>query len=64
MLAPEWWNRQDGIVFDADFYFHPLKRVESEQIMEEILYDRYGKCGPRENRNDKRQELRAELNTL
>jgi hypothetical protein len=27
----EWWYKNTGITFDRDFFFHPLKRVESEQ---------------------------------
>lgn len=43
VLAPEWWHKNTGITFDRDFFFHPLKRVESEQRMEKELYDRWGK---------------------
>lgn len=45
VLAPEWWHKHTGITFDRDFFFHPLKRVESEQRMEKELYDRWGKYG-------------------
>ena len=45
VLAPEWWNKHTGITFDSDFFFHPLKRVESEQRMEKELYERWGKYG-------------------
>ena len=38
VLAPEWWNKHTGITFDRDFFFHPLKRIESEQKMEKVLY--------------------------
>jgi len=31
VLAPEWWYKNTGITFEGDFFFHPLKRVESEQ---------------------------------
>ena len=31
VFAPAWWHRHEGIVFDADFYFHPAKRVEAER---------------------------------
>jgi len=45
VLAPEWWYKNTGITFDRDFFFHPLKRVESEQRMEKELYERWGKYG-------------------
>ncbi len=45
VLAPEWWNKHEGISFDKDFFFHPKRRVEDEQKMEKILYDRWGKYG-------------------
>ena len=45
VLAPEWWYHNEKITFDEDFFFHPLKRVEFEQQMEKVLYDRWGKYG-------------------
>ena len=45
VLAPEWWFKNTGITFDRDFFFHPLKRIESEQRMEKELFDRWGKYG-------------------
>ncbi len=45
VLAPEWWYKNTGITFDRDFFFHPLKRVESEQRMEKELYKRWGRYG-------------------
>jgi hypothetical protein len=40
-----WWNKHAGIIFDEDFYYHPLKRVEVEKQMEWELYERFGKFG-------------------
>lgn len=40
-----WWNKHAGIIFDEDFYYHPLKRVEVEMKMELELYERFGKFG-------------------
>jgi hypothetical protein len=37
VFSPEWWNKNTGITFDRDFFFHPKKRVESEQRMEQEL---------------------------
>lgn len=59
VLAPEWWNKNEKITFDEDFFFHPLKRVEVEQQMEQILYERWGKYGLGEHRKEKRPELGA-----
>jgi len=59
VLAPEWWNKNTGITFDRDFFFHPLKRVESEQRMEKELYDRWGKYGLGADRDKAKPEIGA-----
>ena len=59
VLAPEWWHMNEGITFDEDFFFHPLLRVESEQKMEKILFDRWGKFGIGEHRKEERPEIGA-----
>ncbi len=59
ILSPEWWYRHEGITFDRDFFFHPLKRVESEQKMENALYKRWGKYGLGNDRHEKRPEVGA-----
>ena len=45
VFHPSWWFKHAGIVFDEDFYFHPLKRVETEKQMEQELYNRFGQFG-------------------
>lgn len=45
VLAPSWWHKHAGISFDEDFFYHPAKRVESEQKMERVMYDRWGRFG-------------------
>ena len=45
VLSPEWWFKNEKICFDRDFFYHPAKRVEVEQQMENILYERWGKFG-------------------
>jgi hypothetical protein len=45
VLAPAWWQRHAGISFDADFFYHPARRVEAERRMEQVLYDRWGVYG-------------------
>jgi hypothetical protein len=57
VLHPSWWYHHAGITFDPDFYFDPRKRVESEQKMEQVLYDRWGKFGLGEHRDKKRPEV-------
>lgn len=59
VLAPEWWNKHTGITFDRDFFFHPLKRVESEQKMEQVLYDRWGEFGFGADKDSVRPEIGA-----
>ncbi len=56
---PSWWNKHTGIIFDEDFFFHPLKRVESEQHMEKELYERFGNYGLGTNHNTARPEIGA-----
>jgi hypothetical protein len=59
VLSPEWWNKNEGITFDRDFFYHPLKRVEEEQHMEKILYERWGKFGLGEHKGTPRPEIGA-----
>ncbi|NQU53308.1 MAG: hypothetical protein HQ522_12300 [Bacteroidetes bacterium] len=59
VLAPEWWNKNTGITFDRDFFFHPLKRVECEQKMEKTLYERWGEYGLGADKDTARPEIGA-----
>ena len=59
VLAPEWWYKNEKITFDRDFFYHPLKRVEEEQRMEKILYERWGDFGLGQHKNEARPELGA-----
>ena len=45
VFHPSWWHRHAGIVFDEDFFYHPLRRVEAERMMEKVLYERFGDLG-------------------
>ena len=54
VFHPSWWYRHAGITFDEDFYYHPVKRVESEKLMEQVLYKRFGQFGLGE---DKEKDL-------
>lgn len=59
VLAPEWWHKNTGITFDRDFFFHPVKRVESEKRMEKELYERWGKYGLGADKDTARPEVGA-----
>jgi hypothetical protein len=59
VLAPEWWHAHEGITFDRDFFFHPARRVEDEQKMEQALYERWGAFGLGEHRKEPRAEVGA-----
>lgn len=39
VLAPTWWQKHTGMSFDEDFFYHPARRVEAEQKMEQVLDD-------------------------
>ena len=45
VFHPSWWNKHTGIVFDEDFFYNPLRRVEDERRMEQELHDRFGEYG-------------------
>ena len=59
VLSPEWWYLNEKITFDRDFFYHPLKRVETEQRMEKILYERWGRFGLGKNKDQARPEIGA-----
>ncbi|MEI7422201.1 MAG: hypothetical protein WCK18_08905 [Prolixibacteraceae bacterium] len=59
VLAPEWWYQNERITFDRDFFCHPLKRVEAEQRMEKILYERWGRFGLGLHKDQARPEIGA-----
>ncbi len=45
VFHPSWWYKNAGIIFDEDFYYHPLKRVEAEKQMENELHERFVRYG-------------------
>jgi hypothetical protein len=45
VLGPAWWYHHEGITFDEDFFYHPARRVEVEQKMEQALFERWGRYG-------------------
>ncbi|MCY1722039.1 hypothetical protein OU798_16915 [Prolixibacteraceae bacterium Z1-6] len=59
VLSPEWWFYNEKITFDEDFFYHPLRRVEVEQQMERVLYERWGKFGLGKHHNEQRPEIGA-----
>ena len=59
VFSPQWWNKQTGMTFDRDFFFHPARRVEDERKMEQYLYEKWGRYGLGGDRNVNRPELGA-----
>jgi hypothetical protein len=59
VLSPSWWFKHTGITFDEDFFYHPVRRVEVEQKMEQVLYDRWGQYGLGADRNRVKPEIGA-----
>ena len=59
VFAPSWWYKQTGITFDRDFFMHPDRRVEDEQKMEKLLYDKWGQYGMGADHAEKRPEIGA-----
>lgn len=45
VFNPRWWHLNYGISFDMDFFFNADKRIESERLIENTLYERYGEYG-------------------
>jgi hypothetical protein len=45
VLHPDWWYARTGLTFDEDFFYHPARRVEVERIMDQALYERWGRFG-------------------
>jgi hypothetical protein len=59
VFSPQWWNKQTGMTFDRDFFFHPARRVEDERKMEQYLYEKWGRYGLGGDRDTNRPELGA-----
>ncbi len=59
VLAPEWWHSTTGITFDEDFFYHPSRRIEVEQQMEKVLYNRWGNYGIGNRASELRPEIGA-----
>jgi hypothetical protein len=59
VLAPEWWHKHAGICFDRDFFFHPARRIEDEQKMEKILFDKWGRFNLGNQKDQTRPEVGA-----
>jgi hypothetical protein len=50
VFHPSWWHKHAGISFDEDFFYHPVRRVEAERRMEQVLFERFGQFGLGESR--------------
>ncbi len=57
VLSPSWWHDHEGMSFEEDFYYNPLRRVEAEKQMEEALYKRWGRFGLGADKDENRPEL-------
>lgn len=44
-FSNEWWHVRYGLDFGRDTYMDPLKKVEMQDRMDDVLYERYGKWG-------------------
>ncbi|MDR0582962.1 MAG: hypothetical protein LBG57_01235 [Treponema sp.] len=59
VFAPQWWNREIGLSFDRDFFFHPARRVEDERKMERHLWNKWGNYGLGTDHNSDMPEVGA-----
>lgn len=42
---PDWWHRNYGLSFGREYYFDPIRRVETRMAMDKALHERYGDVG-------------------
>lgn len=59
VFSPQWWNKEIGLSFDRDFFFHPARRVEDERKMEKHLWNKWGNYGLGADHNNYRPEVGA-----
>lgn len=52
VFAPEWWYHKNQMVFGKDFFYNPARRVEAERKMAQVLYERWGKFGEGEGKDE------------
>ena len=45
IFHPNWWHKNYGLTFDRDFFYDPTRRVNQEQQMRQLLYERFGDLG-------------------
>jgi len=45
VFHPSWWFRHAGLSFDEDFFYHPVRRVEAERKMDQVLNEKFGDFG-------------------
>jgi len=45
VFHPDWWHVHYGLDFGPPFHFDPQERVESERLMRQALFDRFGDLG-------------------
>lgn len=59
VFHPDWWHKNLGISFDESFFYDPRRRVEDEQKMEQLLYDRFGDLGLGEDHDKQLPQIGA-----
>jgi uroporphyrinogen-III decarboxylase len=45
VFHPDWWHSHYGLDFREPFHFDPRVRMESERLMRQALFDRFGDLG-------------------
>ena len=53
IFAPEWWCHNEGVVLGEDFFYNPERRIEVERKMAQVLYERWGKYGLGQGKDEK-----------
>jgi len=45
VFHPNWWHKNYDLTFEWDFFYNPERRVQQEQQMRRLLYERFGDLG-------------------
>ena len=63
IFHPDWWHSHYGLDFREPFHFDPAVRVESERLMRQALFERFGDLGLGDVDNDG-HVLFADISTI
>lgn len=58
---PSWWHKHAGIDFNEDFFYNTRYRLEADQKMRKLLYDKFGDRGLGEKNPEPRPILGTDL---